>query len=128
MPGRTPGGGVLCRPALRRPHRGMVTVELAIGMVTAVMVTAGLAGMSLVGVAQAACAESAAQLARQSARNDDVAFREAMDRRPGGAQVELERQREGVETRVSIEVSVLGVGPVRVSSSAWAAYEPGVAP
>ena len=46
----------------------MVTVELAIGLVTAVVLASSFAGLSLLGVAQATVAESSAQLARQTAR------------------------------------------------------------
>lgn len=125
---RVPGGARLRRPVPRRSSRGMVTVELAIGMVTAVLLTAGLVSLSLLGVTQAACEESAAQIARQQARGDLAAVTSATDRMPDGAVLRMEEQRDGVRAHVSVEVSILRFGPITVAADAWAAYEPGVAP
>lgn len=126
MPGRGPGGKG--RPGPRRGQRGMVTVELAIGVVTAVVVTACLVSLTLLGVAQSACAESSAQIARQAARGDEGALREAKERVPDGASIRIDRQPGGVSVSVALEVGVVGLGPVRVSAQAWAAFEPGVSP
>ena len=52
----------------------------------------------------------------------------ARERVPEGARVELDRQPEGVEATVTMEVPVLKLGVVEVSAHAWAAYEPGVGP
>ena len=112
----------------RSRQRGMVTVELAVGLVLAMAVTLALVGMSLLGVAQAACAESSAQLARQAARNDDAMVQEARDRAPEGAKVELIRGPDGVTARVSLERPVPMIGQVTLTAESWAAYEPGVGP
>ena len=51
-------------PAANAAHRGMVTFELAIGLLTACLATALLGwGIGLVGL-QARCTESAGQIAR----------------------------------------------------------------
>lgn len=106
----------------------MVTVELAVGIVTAVLLTACLVSLALLGVAQAACAESSAQLARQAARGDTAALAEARSRAPDGARIDLRRQPDGVQVSVSVDIPVLGLGPVEVGAKAWAAYEPGQGP
>lgn len=103
----------------------MVTVELCVGFVVAVVLTAILVGASVLGVAQATAAEASAQLARQAARGDEAALREARERVPEGAVVELDRQAAGVEAEVSLPVELPGLGRVEVSAKAWAAYEPG---
>ena len=119
-------GGHGGRPS-PRSQRGMVTVELAVGVVTAVVVTACLVSLAMLGVAQSACAESSAQLARQSARGDARAVQAARDRAPG-AQISIDRQAGGVEASVTLGVRVLGLGEVEVGAQAWAAYEPGQGP
>lgn len=104
----------------------MVTVELAVGLVTAVVLTATLAGVVLLGVAQAACARTSSEMARQLARGDTVAARAAADGAPEGAQSRVEERPDGVAVRVRVPVRILGVGPVVVGAENWAAWEPGV--
>lgn len=126
-----PGGRTAGRPASTTRatrDRGMVTVELAAGILLAVVTTAGLVGLSALGVAQATCAESSAQLARQAARGDEAALRQARHRVPRGAVVDIRRGPEGVEARVALEVTTLFDRTVKVSAEAWAAYEPGEGP
>lgn len=106
----------------------MVTVELCVGLLLAIVLTAALVGASLLGVAQATAAEASAQLARQAARGDEVALKEARDRVPEGARVAIEREPAGVEAEVTMAVPVLFLGPVELSARAWAAYEPGQGP
>lgn len=106
----------------------MVTVELAVGMVTAVLLTACLVSLTMLGVAQSACAESSAQLARQAARGDESTLAEARSRAPAGARIDLRRDPDGVLVSVRVDVAVLGLGPVEVGARAWAAYEPGQGP
>lgn len=120
-------GGQAGRPR-PRPQRGMVTVELALGMVTVVLLTACLVSLALLGVAQSACAESSAQLARQSARGDEEALAEARKRAPEGSLIDVRREQGGVEASVRLSVRVLGLGDVEVGARAWAAYEPGQGP
>lgn len=112
----------------RLRQRGMVTVELAIGFVTAAVLLAALITMGQIGVTQAACAESSAQLARQAARGDDAAVAAAERRLPREGRAELTRGQDGVHAVVTAEVAVLGIGRVPVSAEAFAAYEPGEKP
>ncbi|HMR49589.1 MAG TPA: hypothetical protein PKE40_09900 [Arachnia sp.] len=116
------------RERARLRQRGMVTVELALGFVTATVMLAGLVTMGQIGVAHAACAESSAELARQAARGDEAAVAAAESRLPRGGRAELERRIDGVRAVVVAEVAVLGIGQVPVGAEAFAAWEPGEAP
>ncbi len=113
------GGGTGRRPS----PRGMVTVELAIGFVTATMLAAVLVTLTMLGVSQAAVAESSAQIARQLARGDADAARKAEQRAPGA--VKVERDDAGVTVTVSTTSLVIGLGDIPVHASTWIAYEPG---
>lgn len=124
---RVPGSR-LGRPAPRRGMRGVVSVELALGFVLLVMVTATLAGAAVLATQQAACADTASQVARQTARDDLAAVAEAMSRAPDGAQVKVRREPGGVAVEVWLDVSVFKVGEITLTGEAWAAYEPGVTP
>lgn len=104
----------------------MVTIELAVGILVIIVVTASMVSMAMLGVAQASCAESASQLARQTARADEAAVEDAKERAPKGAEMTIVRGEDGVEATVSLDVVVLGLGPIKVTGEAWAAYEPGV--
>lgn len=104
----------------------MVTVELAIGVLAATFVAAFLVSLTLLGVAQAACAETASQVARQTARGDDAAAAEARDHAPVGAVVRVSRDGPGVRTVVRAPFRLLTLPAVELSAEAWAAYEPGV--
>lgn len=117
--------GAWPRSGARATERGLVTVELAVGIVTAVLLTAVLVSLSMLGLAQAACAESSAQIARQSARGDDAMVQQARQRAPKGAHIEVAREAEGVEVRVQMPVALVGLGEFTVSANAWAPYEPG---
>ncbi len=116
--------------ASRRPgsedHRGMVTVELAVGFVTATLLTATLAAVVLLGVAQAACARTSTEIARQLTRGDVEAAAAARREAPTGAGFRVDRSPDGVTVTVSAPVSVMGLGDVVVSAERWATWEPGV--
>lgn len=103
--------------------RGMSTVELAVGLVTVTVLAAVLITLTMLGVAQAGVAESSAQIARQLARGDQQAARQASERAPGS--VRVEQRSGGVSVTVVAEAPVLGIGKVPVTATAWAAYEPG---
>lgn len=117
MKSRWTGGR--CRPSAR----GLVSVELAIGMVTLTVLVAILIGVVSLGVRQAAAAESSAQLARQLSRGDQVAAQQARDRSPG--EVSVVSRDGGVEVTVRCDTRVPGLGEIEVRATTWAAYEPG---
>ena len=106
----------------------MVTVELAIGVLAATLVAAFLVSLTLLGVAQAACAETASQVARQTARGDAAAAAEARDRAPAGAVDEVSRDGSEVRTRVRDQLPLQSLPATDMRAEAWAAYEPGVGP
>lgn len=111
----------------RRPTpRGMVTVELAIGTLTATVLTAVLVTLTMLGVTQASASEASAQLARQIARGDEAAIEAAEERTPG--KTEIKHRDGGVEVTVVTSSFVLGYGDVPVRATTWAAYEPGEGP
>ncbi len=111
----------------RGDHRGMVTVELAVGFVSAALLTATLAAVVLLGVAQAACARTSTEMARQLTRGDAAAAAAAQNEAPEGARFRVEEGQEGVAVQVSAVVSIPGLGDVVVTTKRWAAWEPGVA-
>ena len=104
----------------------MVTVELAVGFVTATLLAVTLAAIVVLGVAQASCARTSAEMARQLARGDQDAAVAARGEAPAGAQFNVDSGPDGGAVHVSTAVPILGVGEVRVSADRWAAWEPGV--
>ncbi len=101
----------------------MVTVELAIGFVTAAVLTVALSGLVSLGVHQAACAGASAEVARQLARGDHAAASKALSEAPVGATQEVTEDDEGVSVTVAVDVPLLGVGEVEVSAHAWSRWE-----
>lgn len=96
------------------------------GTVTATVLAAFLVTLTMLGVTQAAAAESSAQIARQLARGDDAAVRQAERRAPG--RTEVHPRDGGVEVTVHTTSFVLGLGHVPVEGRTWVAYEPGEEP
>ena len=119
-------GDISPRRRTRVDDRGMVTVELAVGFVTATFLTATLVAVVLLGVVQAACARTSTEMARQLTRGDSTAAAAAKSEAPAGAEFEVERSQEGVHVRVSAPVSILGMGDIVVVAQSWATWEPGV--
>lgn len=104
----------------------MVTVELAIGFVTATVLAAVLAGVVSLGVTQAMCARTSSEMARQLARGDTQAAQSAERQASAGTQSAVDNDTDGVSVRVFITVELPGIGPVTISAQNWAAWEPGV--
>lgn len=99
-------------------HRGMVTFELAVGLLAACLATALLGwGIGLVGL-QARCTESAGQIARQLGRDDEQAAAEARGRVPDGAAVQVIEAATEVTVVVSVEQSWGAFGPVTIRGRA----------
>lgn len=119
-------GGTVPRRGGDGDHRGMVTVELAVGFVTATLLTATLAAVVLLGVAQASCARTSTEMARQLTRGDASAAAVARSEAPTDAKFRVDENRDGVAVTVSAPVSILGIGDVVVTAQRWAAWEPGV--
>lgn len=119
-------GGADVRRTRRHDHRGMVTVELAVGFVTITFLTATLAVVVLLGVVQSACANTSTGMARQLARGDAEAASAVREAGPADAGVRVEEEASGVAVTVSAPVPILGMGSIVVTAERWAAWEPGV--
>lgn len=114
---------------LRDPDdRGMVTVELAVSILAAVVLmtiaawTVGLLGL------EAACRASAAEIAQQLARGDTAAATRATQNVPQGAAVTTTTTAGWVSVDVTAKRSLGKLGPVTLSGRATTPYEPGETP
>lgn len=110
----------------RTPHeRGMVTLELALGLLAATAVALVLSWVvSLVSI-QTACADTASQVARQLARGDEQAAADAEGKAPAGAVVQTSEDGGRIRVDVTLDASLGLIGPVPLSGSAVIAKEPG---
>lgn len=105
-------------------ERGMVTAELAVGILAACLISIALAWcVSLVG-AQIRCSDSAAAIARQYARDDLVGAQIASGSAPEGAEVTVSRDGQLVEVSVTVERSFVGFSTL-VTGKAQMIPEPG---
>lgn len=109
----------------RRGERGMVTVELAIGVLIAAIVTTGLVAGITVGLAHAAASASAQQIALHTARGDAPGVLRAREEVPRGGSVEITREEAGVEVAVTLRPRMPVVGEVAMTARSWARWEPG---
>lgn len=114
--------------AARGRERGMVTVELAIGFITATFLAAALSSVVLLGVGQAAASRASTEVARQLARGDQVAADAARDEAPTGTTVDSSAEADGIRVRASVPVDMFGFTALTVHASSWARYEPGARP
>ena len=105
----------------------MVTAELALGTVAALVLMVLLGGcLGLVGV-QLANQAIASEVAEQVARGDDEAAERAQHRAGADVEVQVQRSPGGVVVRASREVEPVGtLGPrLTISASARASWQPG---
>lgn len=115
-----------CPSPRRGEDRGMVTVELAVGLLTASLAVAVACWVVMLVVLQGRCEQVAGQVARQVARADDKAADEAKRRVPAGGRVEVSTTDRQVRVVVDAASSFGPIGPVRVTGRAVADLEPGV--
>lgn len=87
----------------RDRDRGMVTAELAVATLAALVIMLLLSWGIYLMVVQVRCIDTAAEVARQAARGDDAAVARARREAPAGAQVRIARS-EGL---VRVDVSVV---------------------
>ena len=109
-------------------QRGMVTAELALGILSeglAVVFACWCVGLV---VLQGRCDQAAGQVARQLARGDQAAADQARRRAPQDAKVRVQRGSTTVSVTVEVSSSLGAIGPVRLSGRAVADLEPGLAP
>ena len=101
-------------------QRGMVTVELAVGMLTACLM-AGMLGWTVSLVAlQARCSDAAGQIARQLARGDQEAAQQAEEHMPDGAALTVLESDARVTVLVAVETHWGALGPVAIEGRASA--------
>ncbi len=109
----------------RQSSRGMVTVELAIGLVGLAFVTVILASLFNVGAGYHTCAVAATEVARQLARGDVAAAQRVQDALPASSKVSVRNVDDGIEVKVAMRVSVVALAPIDVAADAWAKREVG---
>lgn len=109
-------------------QRGMVTAELAVGMLAAGMVAVMACWVVGLVVLQTRCADVASQVARQVARGDQQAADEARGRAPSGAKVDVRKGGATVTVVVDVDSSLGRLGPVHLTGRAIADMEPGQTP
>ena len=106
------------------PDRGMVTFELAVGVLSAAVVAALMCWLiSLVGL-QTACGDVAAQVARQMARGDSAAADAVIREAPRGAKVTTTEGAGQVQVRVDVDARWGQLGPVHLTGRAVLPKEP----
>lgn len=125
--GRRPAGSRRGSSGGRR-DRGMVTVELAVGLLTLAVVTLIGAFAVAAVVVQTRCGDTASAVARQLARGDAAGADRARATAPVGAVVHVTRSSGTVSVTVEATRYLGRLGPLRLSSRAEAALEPGVLP
>ena len=91
-----------------RRERGMVTVELAVGLLAAGLAVAAVSWLMAVLVAQAQIFNTATEVARQVARGDEAAVERARDDALEGAVVTDEIVDGAVRVEVRYDANPLG--------------------
>ena len=121
-------------PSPRRGERGMVTAEAAMVLPVLVLVTAALAWVVALGVAQVRLVDAAREAARLAARNEpsDHVVQAALAAAPAGSRVRLHRDGDTwvaeVTAQVGTDLPLVGSLPaVELSAHAVSAVEPAVA-
>lgn len=106
--------------------RGMVTAELAVGLIAAVLIAAMLSWViSLVGL-HIRCIDTAGAMARQYARGDEAAAASIRSAGPAGAAVSVSRTADLIRVGVKVQASWGPLGPIQVGGQAAVKPEPGV--
>jgi type IV secretory pathway TrbD component len=116
MAGTLPG--TVHRSRSRAASRGMVTFELAIGVLAAVLVAFVLSWLIGLVTLQVRCADTAAQVARYLARDDQTLAQEAAVRAPTGAQVDINDGATEVTVTVTAQASLGRIGPFTLTGDA----------
>ena len=106
----------------------MVTVELAIGFVTATLLAALLVTVVVLAGSRATVARAGAEVARQLARGDAVAAEEAKAEAPPGTRFTAAPVDGGVEVTARLNSPLIGGLVVPLTATAWARFEPGAMP
>lgn len=110
----------------RRDQRGMVTAELAMAVMAAIIVLVVMCWAIAIAVLQLRCMDTAAEVARQSARGDQQAAQRAQDDAPAGSRVEVTSagDRVVVEVSLSARPGGLRIPAVQLRATAETLKEP----
>lgn len=106
----------------------MVTVELAVGILLAALVTAGLISAVALAATHSAATAAAHQIALHTARGDSASVAKARQEVPADTQVRVDAGPDGVEVTVVVHRQLPVVGGITMDARAWARWEPGVGP
>lgn len=112
----------------QRDRRGMVTAELAVGLLAVALLISMAAGLAGTLQLQARCVDAASEIARQAARGDDAAVDRAMADVPDGAVVERHREDDVVVVTVRVPVRLANLPAFQLSATARTIVEPGLGP
>lgn len=111
-----------------RDLRGMVTAELAVGLLAVAVVISMAAGLAGVLQLQARCTDAASEIARQAARGDSAAVARASADLPAGAVVERADGDGVVVVTVRLPVRLANLPLIELSATARTIAEPGEDP
>ena len=107
-----------------RAPRGMVTFELAIGILSAALAAVVLCWALSLLTLHIRCADAAAQVARYTARGDSLQAKAAKERAPTGSTIEIVEDGASVTVVVSAQSRLGRIGPVTMSGRATMPKEP----
>lgn len=111
-----------------RTERGMVTVELALALLSLSFATIAAVWLVWVLGQQVRCVDTAGEVARQLARGDQPAAERALAGRPAGAEVTTRREEGDAVVEVRLTARPFATLPgVPLQAKARVALEPGVA-
>lgn len=109
----------------RRRTRGMVTLELAIGIMSAAMVLFGASAVIGMLILQDRIESVASQAARFSARGDEAELAKVRKKAPRGATITVQKSGGWAVAKVRAERSWGRLGPFELQAEASAPLEPG---
>lgn len=96
------GGAIGADRRRQRDGRGMVTAELAVTTLSAFTLLVMMCGGISVVILQLRCIDTAAAVARQTARGDEAGVTHARSRAPAGAKITVQRRASLVTVTVSV--------------------------
>lgn len=112
-----------CQRDHRSAQRGMVTAELAVGVLVAGMLLAVMSGVLGLAILQDRCRDVAGLVAREVARGDEVGERVARSHAPAGADIEVDTASGWIRVTVTAQRRWGRLGPVRLVGEAVAPLE-----
>jgi len=109
----------------RSSQQGWVSVEMAFAALGIGLAAVFLVGVLGVGLAQIRCSDAAAEIARQTARDDLGAVQQVKERLSGTSSIQISRDGDDVVASVSMDLCPWGpwLPSFRVHSTASVGYE-----